>query len=103
MRQRGSSTKKTQTRKAPIWAAVVIVLGMTLMLGLTINYRAYTTMSGEIRENDQLSTQIQSLTDENLQLQDEIHNLKTDPKVIEREAKRLGMALAPKKVSVPGN
>ncbi len=60
-------------------------------------------MSGEIRENDQLSTQIQSLTDENLQLQDEIHNLKTDPKVIEREAKRLGMALAPKKVSVPGN
>lgn len=101
---RKQAAKNTrQTRKAPIWAAVAIVLGMTLMLGLTINYRAYTTMSGEIRENDQLSTQIQSLTDENLQLQDEIHNLKTDPKVIEREAKRLGMALAPKQVSVPGN
>jgi len=34
---------------------------------------------------------IQNLTDENLQLQDEIHSLKTDPKVIEREAKRLGI------------
>lgn len=72
------------------------MIGMTLMLGLTINYRAYSTMRIEIQENDQLSTKIQSLTDENLQLQDEINNLKTDPKVIEREAKKLGIPLGRK-------
>ena len=52
MRKQAAKNTK-QTRKAPIWAAVAIVLGMTLMLGLTINYRAYTTMSGEIRENEE--------------------------------------------------
>ena len=93
-KQTANNTK--QTRKAPIWAAVAIVIGMTLMLGLTINYRAYSTMRIEIQENDQLSTKIQSLTDENLQLQDEINNLKTDPKVIEREAKKLGIPLGRK-------
>ena len=66
---------------------------MTLMLGLTINYRAYSTMNVEVVENDQLTTKIQSLTDENLQLQDEINDLKTDPKVVEREARKLGIPL----------
>ena len=47
-------------------------------------------------EHDQLNQKIQSLMDENLQLQDEIHSLKTDPKVIEREAKRLGIPLGRK-------
>ncbi len=88
---------KTQpTRKTPLWAAFVIVIGMTLMLGLTINYRAYSTMNVEVVENEQLSTKIQNLTDENLQLQDDINNLKTDPKVIEREAKKLGIPLGRK-------
>ena len=59
-------------------------------------------VSGEQKENDQLSTKIRSVTDENLQLQEEIHNLKSDARVIEREARRLG--LAPRlKVSVPAN
>jgi hypothetical protein len=30
--------------------------------------------------------------DENLQLQEEIHSLKTDPNRIEQEARRLGLA-----------
>lgn len=88
--------KKHPQRKAPLWAAFVIVIGMTLMLGLTINYRAYSTMKVEVVENEQLSTKIQNLTDENLQLQDDINNLKTDPKVIEREAKKLGIPLGRK-------
>lgn len=88
---------KTQpTRKTPLWAAFVIVIGMTLTLGLTINYRAYSTMNVEVVENEQLSTKIQNLTDENLQLQDDINNLKTDPKVIEREAKKLGIPMGRK-------
>lgn len=85
------AAKTQQVRKTPLWAAFALVVGMTLMLGLTINYRAYSTMNVEIVENEQLSTKIQNLTDENLQLQDDINNLKTDPKVIEREAKKLGI------------
>lgn len=88
--------KKQPGQKAPLWAAFAIVIGMTLMLGLTINYRAYSTMKVEVVENEQLSTKIQNLTDENLQLQDDINNLKTDPKVIEREAKKLGIPMVRK-------
>jgi len=64
---------------------------MAFMLFLTINYRTFSALNNEERENDQLTTQIQSVTDENIQLVDEIHSLKTDPATVEREAKRLGI------------
>jgi cell division protein FtsB len=51
-------------------------------------------------ENKGLSEQIQTLTDENLELQDEIHDLKTDPKTIEREAKKLGLVRSTEKSPV---
>ena len=92
MRQRAVNKAK-QTRKAALWVPFVIVIAMTSMLGLTINYRAYATKDVEAQEHNQLSEKIQSLTDENLQLQDEINDLKTDPRVIEREAKKLGIPL----------
>ena len=49
-------------------------------------------MREETDQHRRLSTQIQNLQDENLALQEEIHTLKTDPSVIGREAKRLGIA-----------
>ena len=52
-------------------------------------------MRAEVNQHGQLSTKIQSLMDENLALQDEIHNLKTDPRVIQREAKRIGVRVNP--------
>lgn len=76
---------------------------MTLMLCLTINYRAFTELHGEINENKGLADEIQNLTDENLALQDEIHNLKTDPRTIEREAKKLGLGRSSEKSLVPSN
>ena len=76
--------------------AFTIMIAITLMLGVTINYKSYSRMSQEVGENDQLSVRLQALMDENLQLQDEIHDLKTDPKVIEREAKRLGINVGSK-------
>ncbi|MBP6004095.1 MAG: hypothetical protein KA746_11725 [Pyrinomonadaceae bacterium] len=104
MRARKTS-KNTSTRRArsvPMWAAFAIVISISIMLGLTINYRAFSVMSSEQIEHEQLSTKIQSITDENLQLQEEIHSLKSDARVIKREAQRLG--LAPReKVSVPTN
>jgi cell division protein FtsB len=41
------------------------------------------------------------LTNENLAIQEEIHNLKTDARVIEREARRIGMSRPNEKVLVP--
>jgi hypothetical protein len=60
-------------------------------------------MKEESEQNTRLASQIQNLMDENLALQEEIHSLKSDPRVIEREAKRIGIDIRPEKVSVPAN
>jgi cell division protein FtsB len=73
------------------------------MLCVSINYRAFTEMRTEVDQNARLAGQIQSLMDENLALQEEIHSLKTDPKLIEREARRIGIGLQQQTVPVPSN
>ena len=75
----------------PRYAALAIVASIAFMLCLTINYRAFSEMSREVDEQQTLSWQIKNLTNENLALQEEIHNLKTDSAVIRREARRLGL------------
>jgi predicted signal transduction protein with EAL and GGDEF domain len=101
-RKQSKNPEKRRAPMVPMWAAFAIVISISVMLCLTINYRAFSVMTGEQTEYDQLSIKIQSITDENLQLQEEIHSLKSDARVIEREARRLG--LVPKaKVSVPTN
>ena len=89
--------------RGPRWMSFALIAMMSLMLCLTINYRAFTELRGEVNENKGLTDQIQNLTDENLALQDEIHNLKTDPKTIEREAKKLGLGSVKEKSLVPAN
>ena len=71
------------------------------MLCVSINFRAIANARDEVAENDSLATRIQNLQDENLALQEEIHTLKTDPTVIAREARRLGVYLQPNQVPVP--
>lgn len=73
------------------WVPFVAVCSITLLLCLTINFRAYTETSREIQENNNLSAEIDNLTDENLELQEEIHNLKSDSRSIEREARKMGL------------
>jgi len=63
------------------------------MLTVSINFRAFREMNDEATQNTRLSSQIQNLMDENLALQEEIHTIKSDPRVIEREAKKLGLDL----------
>jgi cell division protein FtsB len=70
------------------------------MLCVSINFRAFSEMREEVDQNQRLSTHLQSLMDENIALQDEIHTLKTDPAAIGREAKRIGIDV---KVPVPTN
>jgi cell division protein FtsB len=73
------------------------------MLCVSINFRAFTDVRNEVEQNSHLAGQIQNLVDENLALQEEIHVLKTDPRVIQREAKRIGIGLQQEKVPVPAN
>lgn len=61
-------------------------------------------MKSEVEQNSRLSGEIQNLMDENLALQEEIHMLKTDADLIEREAKKIGVDLFnPNKFPVPAN
>ena len=94
--RRNSRASKASRRAArpaalPRWAVFAAIIGMTFMLCLTINYRAFSEMSREVREHEMLTNNIEDLTDENLALQEEIHNLKSDSKLIEREAQKLGL------------
>ena len=79
----------------------MIVFSIFVMLGVSINFRAFTEMKEEATQNTQLASQIENLMDENLALQEEIHTLKSDPNVIQREARRIG--LRQEKVPVPAN
>ena len=59
------------------------------MLVLTINYRAYSELSSEKGEFQELNEKVQQATTENLSLQEEIYYLKTDPKPIERDTRNV--------------
>jgi cell division protein FtsB len=92
-KRRRGVLEKTQERTVPPWLASIIVVSIFVMLCVTINYRAFTEVREEVNQHERLSSQIQNLMDENLALQEEIHTLKSDPNVIGREAKRIGIAV----------
>ncbi|MFN6963870.1 MAG: hypothetical protein ACK4S4_08900 [Pyrinomonadaceae bacterium] len=101
--KRGNN-KKPANAAASRYIAFAIVSAMVFMLCLTINYRAFTELSREAEENQNLTWQIQNLTNENLDLQEEIHTLKTDPQTIMREAQKMGLTPAREsKVPVQAN
>jgi len=56
---------------------------------------------GESAENNKLNAEIDKLTTENLVLQEEIRNLKHDPRTIEKEARKIGMSRPNEKILVP--
>ena len=58
---------------------------------------------GEIRQNESLNSEIEKVTSENLDLQEEIYYLQNDSSVIEREARKFGFQRKEKKVPVPDN
>ena len=82
---------KKGTTRPPQWVGFTAIVAMTFMLALVINFRAYSAMSRESAEHDGLNQQVESLTTENLALQDEIHGLKSSPKAIESEARKMGL------------
>ena len=88
-----ASVAKARQRTAPPWLSSVIVVAIFVMLCVTINFRAFSEMREEVSQHDRLAAQIQNLMDENVALQEEIHTLKSDPNVIGREAKRIGIGV----------
>ena len=102
-RKRRPNVVAASRRITPWWLSFAIVVSIFVMLGVSINFRAFTEMKEEAMQNTQLASQIQNLMDENLALQEEIHTLKSDPNAIQREAKRIGIGLRQEKVPVPAN
>ena len=92
LRRRPVKAAADGQRTGPWWLSFAIVTSIFVMLCVSINYRAFSAAQEESDKNARLAVQIQSLTDENIALQEEIHTLKTDPRAIKREAKRIGIA-----------
>lgn len=87
----------------PHWFLFVVVVSITFMLCLAINFRALSEMNAEAAENIQLNTEFEKLSGENLALQEEVHSLKNDSRTIEREARKIGMNRPNEKILVPAN
>ena len=98
---RSAARVRTPERAVPRWFMAGITILLSSLLVLTLNYRAWTNAQHEYQVGQQLNAEIDQLTTENYSLQDEIHRLQTDPKTIEREARKLNMGRVNEKVFVP--
>lgn len=97
------NTTKKDARPRSQWWGIGIVATLTLMLSLTINYRAFAELGKESTENESLEQKIQSVTTNNLGLQEQIHYLKTDPETVEHEVRKFGLRRPKQKVPVQTN
>lgn len=95
--------KSNRESATPQWFVFAVVVFITFMLCLTVNFRAFSELSMEMEQHQKLSIEVEQLSNQNLLIQEEIHNLKSDPKIIEREARKLGMGRPDEKVFVPTN
>lgn len=88
---RAKNAKQPETA-TPQWFVFAAIAGITFMLCLAINIRAYSEMSAEVEQNQRLSVQLETLTNENLAIQEEVHNLKIDSPFVEQEARKIGLS-----------
>ena len=87
-----TKTAKRAETTTPQWFVFAAIASITLMLCMAINLRAYSDMSAEMEQNQRLSVQLESLTNENLAIQEEVHNLKIDSRFVEQEARKIGLS-----------
>lgn len=73
------------------------------ILCVAVNLRAFLEMNRQSLENQRLNSEIEELTTVSVSLQEEIKNLKGDPKTIEKEARKIGMGRPNEKILVPMN
>lgn len=94
--------KEPRKRILPRWVPTAAALTLVFMLVLTVNYRAYSELTKESKVFEELNDKVQQATTENLSMQEEIYYLKSDPKTIEREARKYGLARPKEQVSRAG-
>ena len=87
----------------PKWLPAVAAISITVMVCLTVNFRAFSELREETDQQKTLSAEIEKKTSENLALQEEIHYLKNDSSTVEREARKFGLRRPKNKVPVPVN
>lgn len=97
----GLKSVRRSKSATPQWFVFAIIASITFMLCMAINLRAYSEMSRETTQFQQLNNEIEQLSNENLIIQQEIHDLKSDPRSIEREARKIGMSRPNEKILVP--
>ena len=98
--QRNTRGTAVKSSSRPQWLAIGVAVSLTVMLILTVNFRAFSVLNTEAVEATVLNNKIQAVTSENLAIQEEIHYLKNDSNTIEREAKKFGFT-RPKKEKIP--
>ena len=103
MRNRSKSVMRDARSTTPQWFLFAVIASMTFMLCMAINLRAYSEMNRETIQFEQLNAEIETLNNENLLIQQEIHSLKSDPRAIEREARKIGMSRPNESFLVPVN
>ena len=102
MRNRSKSASKRGAQSTtPQWFVFLVIASIACMVCMAVNLRAYSEMSRQSIQNEQLSAEIDALNNENLIIQQEIHSLKSDPRAIEREARKIGMSRPNEKILVP--
>ncbi len=93
--------KKGSNSSTPEWFIFTVIVSITFILCLAINFRAFSEMRQQSGENVELNAEIDKLTTETLVLSKEIRDLKHDPSTIEREARKIGMSRPNEKILVP--
>lgn len=96
-----SGAKKGGKSSTPQWFIFTVIVSVTLLLCLAINFRAFSEMREQSAENIELGAEIEKLTTETIVLQEEIKNLSDDPTTIAREARKIGMSRPNEKILVP--
>lgn len=98
-----AKARVAREKSTPQWFVFAVIVGITFMVCLAINFRAFSELHTEVEQNQKLTAEVEQLTNQNLMIQEEIKSLKGDPKMIEREARKLGMGRPNEKVFVPTN
>ena len=93
--------KKSRKSETPQWFIFLVIVSITFLLCLAINFRAFSEMRQQQNENMLLNAEIDNLTIESTVLQEEIKDLNNDPKTIAREARKIGMSRPNEKILVP--
>ncbi|MCB1023240.1 MAG: septum formation initiator family protein [Acidobacteria bacterium] len=96
-----SGARKSGKAATPQWFIFTVIVSVTFILCLAINFRAFSELREQSIENTELNAEIEKLTTETIVLQEEIKNLNDDPKTIAREARKIGMSRPNEKILVP--